>query len=320
MVRPLAFFLVLLLSNSANAETLRAKPVGTLLPGGEPMVIAMDELVEIALPEASPLNSHLILTLELPREASQFRQIIGLSLYSNLRPRFRMNFRDYLANRVRTEILPVTRQFEIRIPLHAGVRLLGTRDAMNVDQLFPPSEGNPAIVLIPLEKEIPEGLIDLRFTLRSRVEPGRKGAVRVSIPLLNPVELESIIIQANDVQLKYAPVLFLDRGDYTFNLVSSILKFSTVRLRVVAGQEVELTFTPSETESYLVWNLPQGVRVNLNGKEVVLPTANNQTNVAPGTYEIRISIGDFQTTRVVEISRPGNFNISLDMEIRIDGD
>ncbi len=316
MVHRSIFFFFLTVLNLYASDSLRGRPAGSLYPGSDPMVFGLDDLIDIPLPEPSPLYSALVITLTIPRDFLPFRSSFALLICTNLRPRYRPDFRDYLVDRLGSQILPMSQTFTIRIPLTNGVRLEGLRHSWDLTPLPNPRSGNLALIITPIEKDLPPNSQSFRFSAALRLLPGSHGGVQIRLPQLNPQELAGVKVRWGNQTLPWQDTLYLLPGRQDIQILDSPLAYENLPFEVVAGTIQEVTLKPLETESVFVWDLPAESKIEVNG--VIVPVG-QPYKVSPGVYRISIRFGGTTLNRVLEVSRPGKFVVSLEMDLKIDG-
>lgn len=298
-----------------GSDSLRGNPVGPLLPDQPPREFRLDDLLDIPLPEPSPLYRALVVIVSIPRDILPFRQSFAVVLATNLRPRYRPDFRDYLADRLGSQILPLSQAMTIRIPLQAQTRLEALRNSWDLPSP-PPTSGNLALVITPIDKDLPPNAQSIRFTAVASLLPGSHGAARVGLPELNPPELENVKLGWLGKQYPWQEVVYLPPGRGELEILDSPLRYEPIPVEIVAGRIQQLTFRPQETEAYFVWDVPTDARVEVNGTPVSL----GQPHRIPfGVNRIVLRLGSSTLSRVIEVTRPGRYLVSLDLELKIDG-
>lgn len=298
------------------SDNLRGRPAGSLLPDGGPIVFALDDLIDIPLPEPGPLYGALSITLNVPREFLPHRNSFAVVISSNLRPRYRPDFRDYLADRLGTQILPMSQTFTIRIPLMSGIRLEGMRNSWDLPPIPAQRSGNLALIITPIDKDLPPNAQNFRFTASLLLLPGSHGGVQIRLPELNSQDLAVVKVRWGNQILPWQEIIYLSPGRQELSIQDSPVAYESTLLDVVAGKVLELTLKPLETDSYFVWDLPTDAKIEVNGQGI---QGKQPHKVVPGVYRIVIRIGSTILTRIIEVNRPGKYVVSLEMELKIDG-
>ena len=298
------------------SDSLRGRPAGSILPNMPPINFGIDDLIEVTLPMPTPLYSALVITLTIPREFLPHRNSFALVLATNLRPRYRTDFSDYLVSRLGSQILPLSQTFTIRVPLVPNTRLPATRNSWDLSNPIPPQSGNLALIIIPMDKDLPPNTQRFQFTIATRLLPGTHGGLKMNLPELDVQELKNVKIKWGGVTLPWAEVIYLLPGRQELSVLDSPVNYETVQLEISPGLIQEITLKPLDTDSYFVWDVPPEVKIEVNGN--VVPSS-QPLKVTPGVYRIVLRLGSNTMSRLIEVNRPGRFLVSLELELKIDG-
>ena len=189
------FLLALLLASSLSAEPLRGTWKGELLPDGPPVVVGLDELVQISLPSSTKFTKALEIEVSVPRDVFPYRSNLAVFVYQN----FQLGKASSggTGDRVGIEVLPPAAKFYLEAPLvpKAGLKAAVDTAVLKLtkfDAAFP-----LALTILPIDKDLPPGYEKFQFAVRTRVVNNNLGALVLLTPSLSDEDRQRLKITAN---------------------------------------------------------------------------------------------------------------------------
>lgn len=172
-------------------------------------------------------------------------------------------------------------------------------------------------MIIPIEKDLPRHIQQTSFSVSVRLLPGTHAGIRLELPELSPSERERVRIRWGTVTAQWEPLIYVPAGTQELVVLDTPLPYQAQRLTLKPGEIREIVLRPAETEAYFVWDLPQGATVEINGQ--IVP--NDQPQRVPfGVQRIQVRYGGSLLTKFIEVTRPGRYLVTLEMDLKIEGE
>jgi len=306
--------LLAVLTSPLVAESLRSPVKGTALPDGPPVIIGVDELVQIPLPTTTRFTKALEIEVSIPREAIPFRSSLAVFVYQNFQAGKGND--DPSGDRIGVEVLPASGKFYLEAPLVAKA---GLKAAMDTAVLKLPryDAGFPlAIAILPVDKELPPGYEGFQFSVKTRPLNTNLGALVLTTPSLSDDDRRRLKITANGViQPSVGPIL-LEPGPYTVEVALPGVNSVTLTAVVTQAKSTELAVDLTVEDPSLVIEAPEGTQVVIDGKRVGWKPS-VAFPIGRGAHGVQFVIGNTVVSDTFTIETGGRHRLTLQMAVNL---
>lgn len=313
-MKPWAFCLPLLVLPVlwTSAESLRSPLAGEVAPDGPPVTVGLDQLALITLPPGSKFTKALEIEIAIPRDVFPYRSNLAVFIYQNYQP----GKVAATADRIGIEVLPPAAKFYLEAPLVAKAGLRAAVDTAVLKVTKGEAAFPLAVVVLPIDKELPPGYEKFQFTVRSRLVHTNVGAINLLTPGLTDDDRKRLKVSANGLaQAAEGPIL-LEPGAYTLEV--SLPGVDTVTLNAVVAQAktTDVTVELVQEAPSVVIEAPEGTQVVIDGKRVAWKP---QTAIPMdrGQHNVQFVVGNTVVADSFSIDEGGRHRLALKMAVAL---
>jgi hypothetical protein len=314
MKKSLRALLILFALSPVFAETVKAAPYERLVidaEGTEAVTAVFSENHAVILDIDGDTRFLRGLELELTTSQSTFtHNAFTVSFYSEIRE---ADEGEWEGSQVFTENLAGKIESVYHIPFRHNS---GFRRTPYVS-LLPEPIGETAFPLLirvtPAKTPTDE---PAQFHLSAKPVPGDEGAVKLTIryPQLLPDRPVSVLID-DEVADNIADIHFLREGEHHLIIISEDYRTESRRFFVDRGKTTEIAITLKDTVPLLLFEAPDRALIFINNRRVV--TTSTPYPIEPGTYDIKIQVGDYTIIKTVQIQKGKTYRIAFTMDLSV---
>lgn len=314
-------FLLILFSFPVFSDNVRGPLAGNIefIPGESefnPLVINIDDLITIPL-EADPYTNGLSIKLKTPRTFQKFRNSYGLYLYKSIYPSPSTSNRYYSGEKVLFEILPMQDEVVIFIPLTTGVTREDKADFYIADPIDP-VQGPLVLTINPLMKGLPEEALNIKWTIEGRRYFNNNGGFLADFSEIREDYQNEVTVNINsEIYYNSDKPILLPEGTYTIEATSPYHEPWTKEIEIRAGQITTLSLDPAEKEPTVIFDIPEGTTVIIDGEKIQIQNRNSQL-LTEGDHSFFFTLGDHQITKNLYLEGGKEYKISIFLDILVE--
>jgi hypothetical protein len=311
------FLLLALLTSPLVAESLRAPVKGELLPDGPPLVMGLDELVQISLPASTKFTKALEIEVTIPRDVFPYRSNLAVFIYQNFQPGLDQG--TSAGDRIGIEVLPPAVKFYLQAPLVPKAGLKAAIDTAvlklpRFDAAFP-----LAITILPIDKELPPGYEKFQFSVKVRPMNDNLGALVLTTPSLSDEDRHNLKITANGVDQPSEGPLLLAPGPYNLEVTLPGVGTTTLTAVVTQAKTTEAVVDMAREAPTVVIEAPEGTQVVIDGRRILWkPSVPFPIDL--GTHNVQFVIGNTVVSDSFTIDKGGRHRLTLKMSVNLKED
>lgn len=282
------------------------------------LILKLDELAEVVIPDHSGILHGLDLEIETPAEWQVFRYNYAVMVFQSVTPQPQKGISSYRGVRVFSYPIPPVKTFILKIPL-SGQVLRGGPNSEVIQFPSGKAVGPLLISLVPIEKGLSTQALKAQFTVRSQAISGKQGGLRLNIPQIRPQDFSSLKILVSGKSFEPGQVIYVDAGTWDLEIHSPNFEPFTQKVTFVAGNIQELTLTLVEQLPEVLLEGPEGAQFILNGKPV-LPNDQGlySVQVVKGTQRLEVILGGYQISKTFDVTIGGITKISIELNLNIE--
>lgn len=312
-VRPWLLMLALLTSPLV-AESIRSPLKGVVSPEGPPVVVGVDELVQIPLPPTSQFSKALEIEITIPRDVIPYRSSLAVFVYQNFQQGKGLD--EASGDRIAIEVLPAAGKFYLEAPL---VPKPGLKAAVDTAVLKLPrmDQGFPlALVILPIDKELPPGYEGFQFSVRAKPLNTNLGAIILTTPNLSDEDRQRLKITANGAPQPSVGPLLLAPGPYTLEVTLPGVNSVTLTTVVTQAKTTEVPVDLAVEDPSLVIEAPEGTQVVIDGKRLAWKPS-VAFPIGRGAHGVQFLIGNTVVSDTFTIDTGGRHRLLLQMAVSL---
>lgn len=313
MNRWIAFFCFLTLGLPAGADALRGTIKGTVQPEGAPVVVELEDLVQVDLPAETQFTRALEVEVQIPRELIPYRSNFAVFVYQNFAAGKAGS--GGTGERIALEVLPPSGKFYLQIPLIPKAGLKAGLDTAVVKITQTPEKSFPlALTILPIDKGLPSEIQKAQFTIRSKVLSHNLGGLNIVTPGLTSDQRKKLQISVNGAAQTSEKLIVLEPGLVSIELSLAGYKKVALNSSINRGKVTDLTVPLEEENPQVLFEVPEGTQVFLDGKKILwkplvpLP-------VEKGIHQIQFILGGYQVTDNFEVRKGGTLKVALALRV-----
>lgn len=309
-----ALLFLFLASGFLGAQDPWGPLVGPIRPGAEPLGMDFNALAALDFPPDSPYLLGLEVEIQVPRELIPLRGSCVVLLYQGERQSSGQGLRN--SRRLASEVLPPVNRYFLQLPLSPASGLKAGIDKMVLAPPLQRKGGEVFLTILPIDKGFTSESGEISgFQVRTRPLLKNLGGVAFNFRGLNPSLVSQIQIKNGQTRLDPKAVNFLPPGLYNLEVSGSAFRTQTLKVAVAQGLTETLDVMMVESKALLRLEVPAGTRITIDGQEVADPSA--VQSVELGDRTLQLLLGDYTLTKVLNLTRPGTYRVSLLMEIHL---
>ncbi|GMO29687.1 MAG: PEGA domain-containing protein [Spirochaetaceae bacterium] len=222
---------------------------------------------------------------------------------------------ELVAKQIRTDIIANRIQTVYQIPVRKNHGLRNTPYATVLSTVLP-SELPLIVRIMPIAKEIPDEVQNIRFQLNMRPILSEEGAVKINVRY--PANLQNkpwtmlvddkIIESPNEEQL-------LREGEHYLMLISGDYRNESRRFVIERGKNIELNITLQDLTPLIFFEAPDNARIFLDNTRLSQTTVPRP--VEPGQHEIKIQVSDYTIIKSVYIQKGRTYRIAFTVDLAV---
>jgi len=308
---PWPIFFVLMTS-FLSAESLRGVLRGDVVPEGPPVVMGVDELVQISLPSATRFTKALEIEISIPRDVFPYRSNLAVFIYQHFVPG--KTATGSTGDRIGIEVLPPSAKLYLEAPLvpKAGLKAAVDTAVLKLGQYegaFP-----LAITILPIDKEMPPGYEKFQFAVRARPVNSNLGALVLQTPALSEEDRRRLKITANGQPQPSEGPLLLEPGPYTLEVALPGVDSVSMTAVVAQAKTTEVVVDLAMEEPSVVIEAPEGTQVVIDGKKLGW-TPQSAYPLERGPHTVQFVIGNTVVSDEFTIEKGGRHRLTLKMAV-----
>ncbi|MFO7730429.1 MAG: hypothetical protein R6V86_06660 [Spirochaetia bacterium] len=311
--------IVLFPSLSLEAEQIRGEVEHTLMVdesySDTSISVGLRELCQIRV-ESSEFLQGIVVQVESPQAALQFRESFLLSVYSNVSPSPREDISDYSANKIYSDPFPSAKNTFVDIPLREKGRWeRSTLDSSTVS-VHPRPEDYPLLLSIdPIMKGIPSNVSQSRFKITIKPVVIDKGALLLELP--KDVDPDDIQIHIDGKRQEQSLERFiLSTGVHKLTIESDLYLTYSKSIGIEKAQTTKLEAVLEPKQANIRFEAPDDAVVFFNGEQVEVGSE-TQLKTDPGEHVVLVRIGDYSVSKKIDIKGGKSYKVSLFFDILI---
>lgn len=315
----LTVVLLLFVSFSLEAEQVRGKVEHTLIVdenySDTSVSIGLRELCQIGV-ESTEFLQGLVVQVESPQTALQFRESFLLSVYSNASPPPQEDIRNYSVDKIYSDSFPSAKHTFVDIPLKG--RGSWERSTLNssVVTVHPQPSNYPLLLSIdPIMKGIPSNVSRSRFKITLKPVLIDKGALRLEFPKNVDQEKIQIYVDGN-LQKQNSERLILSTGVHKLTIESDLYLTYSKSLGIERARTTKLEVVLEPKQSSIRFEAPDDAVVFFNGEQIEVGNG-TELQTDPGEHVVLVRIGDYSVSKKIDIKGGKNYKVSLFFDILI---
>ncbi|HKK65712.1 MAG TPA: hypothetical protein VJ967_07645 [Clostridia bacterium] len=311
--------LLLFASFSVEAEQVRGEVEHTLIVdqnySDTSVSIGLRELCQIRV-ESTEFLQGIVVQVESPQTALQFRESFLLSVYSNTSPPPREGISNYSANKIYSDSFPSAKHTFIDIPLRD--RGSWERSTLNssIVTVHPHPGDYPLLLSIdPIMKGIPSNVSRARFKITLKPVLIDKGALLLELP--KDVDRDDIQIYMDGNRKEQSSERFiLSTGVHKLTIESDLYLTYSKSIGIERAQTTKLEAILEPKQSSISFEAPDDAVVFFNGEQIEVGSG-TQLQADPGEHVVLVRIGDYSVSKKIDIKGGKNYKVSLFFDILI---
>ncbi|MDZ7793635.1 MAG: hypothetical protein U5P10_08090 [Spirochaetia bacterium] len=311
--------LLLFATFSLEAEQVRGEVEHTLIIdesySNTSVSIGLRELCQIRV-ESTEFLQGIVVQVESPRAALQFRESFLLSVYSNASPPPREDFSNYSANKIYSDSFPSAQSTFVDIPLRD--RGSWERSTLNssIVTVHPQPADYPLLLSIdPIMKGIPSNVSQSRFKITLKPVLIDKGALLLKLP--KDVDRDDIQIHIDGNRQEQSSARFiLSTGVHKLTVESDLYLTYSKSIGIEKARTTKLEAVLEPKQSSIRFEAPEDAVVFFNGEQIEVGSG-TQLQTDPGEHVVLVRIGDYSVSKKIDIKGGKNYKVSLFFDILV---
>lgn len=282
--------------------------------------LGINDVLYLSLPEEALFLQGIEMNIKIPHEVAAYKDAIAYSLYTDIQPIPDETTIDYAGNKVYIDTFPARLSSNIKIPLQEDHSI----------------ESNPYTVMLPFA--LREPVKDIFF----RIQLVMKGTSQELLDAVFQIEVSPVFTDEGsfDLTVLYPPefqenhgensyIVFIDEKPIEFTKAPIILKTGTHHVTIASEKfrsEVRTVTIEQAKTAYLKIQLkditpllavsaPENTRLFINNTEYT--DFSKPISMEQGQHQLRLSLGDYEVVRTLEVINGRTYTISLSFDIEI---
>jgi hypothetical protein len=304
----------LVAASSLSAESLHGDFRGEVVPDGPPVVMGLDDLVQISLPASAKFTRAVEIEIAVPREVFPYRSNLACFIYQN----FQLGKAPGgpTGERIGIEVLPPASKFYLQAPLVPKAGLKASVDTAVLKTVKFEASFPLVLTILPIDKELPPGWEKFQFTVKARFIHSNLGAVNLVTPALSDEDRQRLKITANGVAQPAVGPLLLEPGPYTLEVTLPGMDSVTVNVMVAQAKTVDVPVELAMEDPSVVIEAPEGTQVVIDGKRLAWkPSATYP--IDRGTHSVQFVIGNTVVADSFTVDKGGRHRLTLKMAVSL---
>ena len=311
--------LLLFVSFSIEAEQVRGKVEHTLIVdenySDTSISIGLRELCQIGV-ESTEFLQGLVVQVESPQTALQFRESFLLSVYSNASPPPREDISNYSADKIYSDSFPSAKYTFVDIPLRdTGSWERSTLNSSAVTVRPQPAHYPLLLSIDPIMKGIPSNVSRSRFKITLKPVLIDKGALQLELP--KEVNRNDIQIYTDgNLQKQSSERLILSTGVHKLSIESDLYLTYSKSIGIERARTTKIKAVLEPKKSSIRFEAPDDAVVFFNGEQIEVGSG-TELEADPGEHVVLVRIGDYSVSKKIDIKGGKNYKVSLFFDILI---
>lgn len=299
------------------ADSLRGALRGEVLPDGKPVVIGLDEVAMISLPDAADFAKALEIEIAIPRDAYAVRSSLAVYVYQHYQKG--PTATSATGDRVALEVFPPASKFYLEAPL---VAKSGMKASLDTAVLKIPQGGAAfplAITILPIDKGLPDGYEKFQFGIKSRLVNANLGAVNLLTPDLSPGERARLTVTANGAVVPANGPILLEPGPYSLTVSLPGADVTTVSVVVLQAKTIDVPVKLDSESPSVIVEAPEGTQLIIDGKRISWKPQ-TPIPIEMGTHSVQFLIGSTVVSDTFTIDKAGRHRLALQLSMAFSRD
>lgn len=281
--------------------------------------LEVNDVLVLTLPAKSFFLQGIELEIKIPPVVAEFRDSIAYVLYTDIEPEPAADIIDYSGKRVHIDTFPGRLSCNIKIPLVQNHTIRENPYTIIVPALLTGPVKNIFFRLQLVMKGVPQNLLDSVFTVDVKPVLTNKGLLDLHV--LYPPELKDadkkeflVFVDEEPVELNSTPLL-LETGMHRLNIISEHYRNEVRSFMIEQAKTAVLEVQLQDIVPLLSVSAPENTRFFIDTAEI--EDYSKPLVIEPGIHQLRFSLGDYETVRVLEAENGRTYKISVSFDVTV---
>lgn len=284
-----------------------------------PVQLEVNDVLVLTLPGKSPFLQGVELEIKIPAVVAEFRDSIAYALYTDIEPQPTADIIDYSGKRVHIDTFPGRLSCNIKIPLVQTHTIKKNPYTIILPALFTEPVKTVFFRLQLVMKGVPQNLLNSVFTVDIKPVLTNKGLLDLHVlypPELKGSDKKDFLIYVDEAPVDIGGVpLLLETGMHRLNIVSEHYRNEVRSFMIEQAKTAALEVQLQDIVPLVSVSAPKNTRVFMDGTE--LENYSKPFVAEPGTHQLRFSLGDYETVRVLEAENGRTYKVSVSFDVTV---